>query len=89
VRKGLVRFLRARGFFVVGSAEDGAEAIQLVSEVHVDAVIAEINLPVLDGLTLNAIMHEQFPTVQVVISRSIATRFSSRRRSAPGQRPTS
>jgi DNA-binding NarL/FixJ family response regulator len=67
VRKGLVRFLRARGFFVVGSAEDGAEAIQLVSEVHVDAVIAEINLPVLDGLTLNAIMHEQFPTVQVVI----------------------
>jgi CheY-like chemotaxis protein len=66
-RKALVRFLQARGFIVVGTASDGAEAIQLVSELRVDAVITEIHLAGVDGLTLNAMMREQFPTVPVVI----------------------
>ncbi len=67
VQEGLVRYLEAKGFSVVGTAEDGAEAIGLVGELRPDVVTTEINLPVIDGVTMAGIIREQFPKVQVLV----------------------
>ena len=66
-REGLVSFLEARGLRVLGAAGDGAEAIRLVGELRPDVVTTEINLPILDGLSMTRAIREQFPGVRVII----------------------
>jgi DNA-binding NarL/FixJ family response regulator len=44
--------LEARGYEVVGTAEDGAGAEAAVAELRPDAVLLDVNLPDADGLTV-------------------------------------
>lgn|GEM_PF-569805 len=62
--KGLVDW-EALGFGVCGEAADGAEAFALVRELEPDLVIADINMPGVDGLELAARlgMEERGPRV--------------------------
>jgi CheY-like chemotaxis protein len=51
IRDVLQRILKAiEGFFVVGAASDGAEAIQMVGELSPDVLILDLNMPQKDGL---------------------------------------
>ena len=51
IRDVLQRILKAiEGFFVVGAAADGAEAIQMVGELSPDVLILDLNMPRKDGL---------------------------------------
>jgi DNA-binding NarL/FixJ family response regulator len=50
VRSGLEMVLIARGVDVVGLAEDGRQAVDLVRRVRPDVVLMDIRMPVLDGI---------------------------------------
>ena len=67
VRRGL------RGFFellddieVVGEAEDGRRAIELVETLEPDVVLMDLLMPVMDGIAATAEIKERFPDVEVV-----------------------
>ena len=44
--------LEARGYEVVGTAQDGAGAEAAVAELRPDAVLLDVNLPDVDGVTV-------------------------------------
>lgn len=67
VRRGL------RGFFellddieVVGEAEDGRRAVELVESLRPDVVLMDLLMPVLDGIAATAEIKERFADVEVV-----------------------
>lgn len=53
-RKGLLQLMdwEACGFEIVGEADNGEDALELIARVHPDLVITDIRMPVLDGLEL-------------------------------------
>ena len=50
VRKGLRGYLQDSGFEIVGEAEDGEEAVQLVLEKQPDVALMDIRMPRLSGI---------------------------------------
>lgn len=53
-RKGLLQLMdwKACGFEIVGEADNGEGALELIGSIHPDLVITDIRMPVLDGLEL-------------------------------------
>jgi DNA-binding NarL/FixJ family response regulator len=52
---------------VVGEAEDGARALDLVSELHPDVVVMDLEMPGMDGMTATAALHAVNTNPPVVI----------------------
>lgn len=50
VRKTLKQILTARGFRVVGEAENGQEAVRLFHEVRPEFVVMDLVMPVMNGV---------------------------------------
>lgn len=69
VRNGLKILLEAdEEFRIVGEHANGQEVIDaLNSGVKADIVLADINMPIMDGITLTTNLKEQFPYIHVVI----------------------
>ncbi len=69
VRKGLRMTLEEFGAEIelVGEAEDGAAAVQLVEEIQPDVVLLDIRMPGMDGLEALEHMRASSPQVAVVI----------------------
>lgn len=55
------------GFEVVGEAENGQEAVDLVYELEPDVILMDINMPVLDGVQATTLITESDLATQVVI----------------------
>lgn len=55
-------------FEVVGTAQTGSQALDLITEVNPDVVITDIRMPVMDGITLLSKVREQFPLTKFVIT---------------------
>lgn len=73
IRIKLARFFKELGHQVVGQAENGYEAIKLVTEQQPDLVTLDLVMPELDGLsTLRAIRYDN-KSVLVIIVSSAAT----------------
>jgi NarL family two-component system response regulator LiaR len=52
IRRGMTgQFTLQPGFTVVGSAVDGAQAIELAEQLQPDVVLMDIDMPVMDGIT--------------------------------------
>jgi len=52
---------------IVGIAENGLEAIEQVKHLNPHVVLMDINMPVMDGLTATARIHEEAPRSMVII----------------------
>jgi DNA-binding NarL/FixJ family response regulator len=53
--------------FVVGSAADGLEAIELAEDLDPDAVVIDLHMPLLDGVTAAARLRRDHPNVCLIV----------------------
>lgn len=67
-REGLRQLLETMPMVeIVGEAADGQEAIKLVSELHPDVVLMDIQMPRVDGIRATEYIVKHFPTTNVVV----------------------
>jgi DNA-binding NtrC family response regulator len=64
--EGLRALLAAWGY-EVETAPDGRAALEKVSEVHPSAVITDLVMPTMNGLELLNVLHEEEPTLPVIL----------------------
>ena len=57
----------ANGHQLVGCAENGQKALQLIHHVKPDVVFTDIRMPLMDGLELAKTLNEQYPEISVVL----------------------
>jgi DNA-binding NarL/FixJ family response regulator len=68
VRAGLRALIKEMpGIEVVGEAEDGAEALRLIGELHPDVALVDISMPSLNGLEVAARASSNHPRTRVVM----------------------
>lgn len=69
IRDGIKRKIdwAGNGFELVGSAENGQEALELAELLHPDVVMTDIKMPFMDGLTLGKLLAESMPATKLVI----------------------
>ncbi|MCM4079262.1 response regulator transcription factor [Paractinoplanes hotanensis] len=73
VREGLTALLELTdGIEVVGSAGDGARALDMIAGDPPDVVLMDLRMPVLDGVTATARIRDRFPGVAVVVLTTYA-----------------
>ena len=51
---------------VVGSAQDGLAAIELAEELHPDAIVIDLHMPLVDGVTAVARLRHDHPSMCVI-----------------------
>ncbi len=57
----------SHGFKLVGQAEDGGKAIELIKMVHPDIVITDIRMPNKDGLEVLDFIRANYPEIKTVV----------------------
>lgn len=67
IRRSLVRRVKWEeiGFEVVGEAENGADALELVEKLEPDLLLTDIKMPFLSGIELARAVREVRPMVQI------------------------
>ena len=74
VRTGLMSLLAAkRGFDVVGEASNGEEAVAAALHLRPDVVVMDLMMPVKDGASAAAEIHDAAPEVSVLILTTFST----------------
>lgn len=68
IREGLRSFpWESIGFFPLGIAENGKTALELIIKNPPDVLITDIKMPVMDGLVLSNIIHNEIPECKIII----------------------
>jgi DNA-binding NarL/FixJ family response regulator len=67
LRDGVRRGLESAGEEVVGEADNGEQALELVRQTRPDIVLMDLSMPVLDGVTATRRITDEFPEVRVVV----------------------
>jgi two-component system response regulator YesN len=57
----------ALGFTVIGVAENGREATEIIERQPPDVVVTDIRMPFMDGLALSSWIRERYPSIRIVI----------------------
>ncbi len=55
------------GFTVIGSANNGVKALEMVEEFQPDIVMTDIKMPYMDGLELSNRIKAEFPTTKILL----------------------
>lgn len=55
------------GYTLVGSCENGREALEFIAKNPVDVVLTDICMPYLDGMELSEKLSEEYPDIKVII----------------------
>lgn len=67
VREGLVYSLESYpNLELVGAAEDGEQALEMVRQHHPDVVVMDVSMPVLDGIEATRRLRREAPEVKVI-----------------------
>lgn len=69
ILEGLSKVVRWADFGckVVGTAQDGQEGLALIQTQKPNIVISDIRMPNMDGLTMLAALHSEFPRMQLTV----------------------
>jgi NarL family two-component system response regulator LiaR len=67
---GIQTVLTSAGFDVVGSANDGQEAIELVESLHPGLVVMDLLMPGIDGIQATHAIKARWPEVKVLVITS-------------------
>jgi len=69
IRQGVVNGIlwRDLGFEVIGQAENGMEALDLIEQTVPDVVVTDIRMPEMDGVELMQYLAEKIPSIKVVV----------------------
>ncbi len=67
LRDGIRRGLESAGEEVVGEADNGEHALELVRSTNPDIVLMDLSMPVLDGVSATRRITDEFPDVRVVV----------------------
>ena len=69
VRKSMIKKLdwEAAGFQVVGDAENGQEALEMIEQLEPDVLMTDIRMPYMDGLELVRRIRQKYPSMKVLI----------------------
>ena len=67
VRSALTRALNRTGVFAVTPAENGARALELLAQQPVDAILTDLQMPVMDGLTFLSHLLERGTQVPIAV----------------------
>jgi two-component system response regulator DegU len=67
LRQGLRRSLEEEGFYVVGEASDGDEAIRLVPAAKPDVILMDVSMPDMDGVEATRRIVQQNPDQRIVM----------------------
>lgn len=51
---------------VVGEAENGEQAVELVQTLHPDVVVMDINMPVMNGIEATRLIKASHPSVYII-----------------------
>ncbi len=69
INRHLVRRVleRAGRFEVVGEASDGRQAVEIVRSTHPDAVMLDVEMPLMDGLQALPLIRRESPQSRIVV----------------------
>lgn len=69
VRKAIISNIQWErlGFRMIGDAENGEEALELIEQLEPDVVMTDIRMPYMDGLTLARRIRQKYPSVKILI----------------------
>ncbi|MFE2552214.1 response regulator [Streptomyces sp. NPDC059355] len=68
VREGIAALLGIQpGIEVVGSARDGAEAVEAAQECHPDVVLMDVRMPGTDGVAATELLRRRLPGCRIVM----------------------
>ena len=67
LRDSLRRTLEDAGFAVVGEADDGQRAVELVQQLRPHVALMDVSMPVLDGITATRQLRTLAPDTRVII----------------------
>lgn len=74
-------------FEIVGEAENGHQAFEMIEQLMPDLILMDINMPLLSGLEATKMIKERFPYVKIVmitVSDDIADLFEALKKGAQG-----
>ena len=55
------------GFYIIGEAENGRQALELVQKLQPDVLITDIKMPFMDGLTLSRKLKKKYEDIKIII----------------------
>jgi DNA-binding NarL/FixJ family response regulator len=68
IRQGLRALLELEpDLEIVGEAENGENAINLVAQLQPDVVLLDIRMPIMDGVAATQEIHKRFPGIKVLV----------------------
>jgi len=68
VRKGLKMQLSLEAdLLVVGEAENGRQALEMILTIKPDVIILDLEMPVMDGLSTLEILRKEHPGIPIII----------------------
>jgi len=68
-KKGIKEIIntRSKDFRVIGEANNGLEALEIIEKVIPDVIITDVRMPKIDGLELIRKVTKQFPQIRIVV----------------------
>jgi len=69
IRRGLKKLIdwQLHGFRIVGEADNGEEALELVAREETDIVVTDLKMPAMNGLELSEALKVRYPALKVIV----------------------